>query len=89
MTPSPYSVTLRPAARRALRAVTSAVQTRIVARLEQLAGDPFAGDITKLRGPTGEFRTRVGDYRIVYLIDTVAREVTVTRIGHRREVYDR
>ncbi|MGD0671808.1 MAG: type II toxin-antitoxin system RelE/ParE family toxin [Candidatus Binatus sp.] len=30
---------------------------------------------------------RVGDYRIVYVVDDAARTVDVTRIAHRREVY--
>jgi mRNA interferase RelE/StbE len=32
-------------------------------------------------------RLRVGDYRIVYVIDDTTRTVDVTRIAHRREVY--
>ena len=31
---------------------------------------------------------RVGDYRIVYTIDDAKRLVEVTRIRHRRDVYD-
>jgi mRNA-degrading endonuclease RelE of RelBE toxin-antitoxin system len=35
-----------------------------------------------------EWRIRVGRYRLRYLIDDTARQVTVTHIGHRRDVYD-
>jgi mRNA interferase RelE/StbE len=35
-----------------------------------------------------EWRIRVGEYRIRYLIDGAAQQVTVTRVGHRREIYD-
>ncbi|WP_416676770.1 type II toxin-antitoxin system RelE family toxin [Egbenema bharatensis] len=31
---------------------------------------------------------RVGDYRIVYEIDDRARSVQVTRVRHRRDVYE-
>jgi hypothetical protein len=31
---------------------------------------------------------RIGDWRLVYIIDDAARVVTITRIAHRREVYD-
>jgi len=30
----------------------------------------------------------VGDWRVVYIIDDGARLVSITRIAHRREVYD-
>jgi mRNA-degrading endonuclease RelE of RelBE toxin-antitoxin system len=31
---------------------------------------------------------RIGDWRLVYIIDDAARVVNITRIAHRREVYD-
>jgi mRNA interferase RelE/StbE len=33
-------------------------------------------------------RVRVGDWRVVYIIDDAAKVVSVTRIAHRREVYE-
>jgi len=46
-----------------------------------------ASGLQKLKGGDKEWRIRVGDYRIVYVIDDAARTVDVTRIRHRREVY--
>ncbi len=34
-----------------------------------------------------EYRLRVGDYRILYSIDYSDRLVTISAVGHRREVY--
>jgi mRNA interferase RelE/StbE len=48
---------------------------------------PRPAGCTKLAGTADGYRIRVGDYRIVYLIDDAAQIVTVTRVGHRREVY--
>jgi mRNA interferase RelE/StbE len=36
----------------------------------------------------GLSRFRVGDYRVVYLINESARTVTVVTIAHRRDVYE-
>jgi len=33
------------------------------------------------------YRVRVGDYRIIYKVDTEAEQITVHYIRHRREVY--
>ena len=30
-----------------------------------------------------------GDWRVVYIVDDVAKLISVTRIAHRREVYER
>ncbi|HIH09221.1 MAG TPA: type II toxin-antitoxin system RelE/ParE family toxin [Candidatus Diapherotrites archaeon] len=34
-------------------------------------------------------KTRVGDYRIIAMLDFEKKEVTVHRIGHRKNIYDK
>jgi mRNA interferase RelE/StbE len=41
-----------------------------------------------LRGYKDLWRVRVGDYRVVYIIEDDNKMVTVTRIAHRREAYE-
>jgi mRNA interferase RelE/StbE len=60
---------------------------RIMPRLEHLVSAPRPPGCKKLRGGDKEWRIRVGDYRIVYVIDDTAKTVDVTRIAHRREAY--
>jgi mRNA interferase RelE/StbE len=62
--------------------------TRVFARFERLAAFPRPPGCKKLKGGDTQWRIRVGDYRIVYEIDDTAKTVDVTRIAHRREVYD-
>ena len=38
--------------------------------------------------PRFEFRLRVGDYRVIYQIDDAAKAIDITRIAHRKEVYE-
>lgn len=61
---------------------------RIDSAIKSLAEDPRPGKATKLVGADA-WRVRVGDYRVIYLIDDVVTVVTVTKIGHRRDVYER
>jgi mRNA interferase RelE/StbE len=63
-------------------------QRRIKEKLEALKTDPRPAGAIKLTGTEG-WRIRSGDYRIVYLIEDTIRVVTVTRIGHRKDVYRR
>jgi mRNA interferase RelE/StbE len=42
----------------------------------------------KLKGHKDQWRFRVGDWRVVYIIDAAARVIHITRIAHRSEVYD-
>ena len=42
----------------------------------------------KLTDPIiGEYRFRIGDYRVIF--DIEGSEITVLRVGHRREIYRR
>jgi mRNA interferase RelE/StbE len=56
--------------------------------VERLASVPRPPGCKKLKGGDKQWRIRVGNYRIVYEVDDVAKTVDVTRIAHRREVYE-
>ncbi len=85
---SKYRVALTSSAERELQALPARVVTRIVPRLEVLGDTPRPPGCKKLEGGDNEWRIRIGDYRAVYEIDDTAKPVDVTRIAHRREVYD-
>ena len=81
-----YKVGLLPTAARALAKLPRQTQGRIGRRIEALSSDPRPPGVHPIQ-PTAFLRVRVGDYRIVYGVDDVAREITIVIIGHRREVY--
>jgi mRNA interferase RelE/StbE len=60
---------------------------RIIARIQSLAAEPRPPGAEKLAGYTDQLRVRQGSYRIVYSVDDERREVTIFRIGHRKDVY--
>jgi len=83
-----YGVALTASAEKELHGLPAQLVARIVPRLERLALVPRPHGCKKLKGGEREWRIRVGDYRIVYEIDDAAQAVDVTRIAHRREVYE-
>jgi mRNA interferase RelE/StbE len=62
---------------------------RVIPRIENLGTNPRPSGCKKLRSAYYEWRIRIGEYRVVYTIDDPKKEVEVTRIAHRREVYER
>jgi mRNA interferase RelE/StbE len=62
---------------------------KILSAIEALVENPRPAGVKKLKGK-GEnlWRIRVGDYRVIYLIDNTVRIVNIRKIGHRRDVYD-
>ena len=83
-----YKLLIRTSAAKEIEAVgTKADRLRIVRRIQSLAADPRAPGSEKLAGYADRYRVRQGQYRIVYLVDEGRREVTIFRVGHRKDVY--
>ncbi len=60
---------------------------RLVPRIDGLATDPRPSGCKKLRGYKDLWRIRLGDYRVVYIINDDRKTVSITRVAHRRDVY--
>ena len=60
---------------------------RIRRRIDALARDPLgARNVKKLTEHPG-YRLRVGDWRVLYLVDGDRVVIQIVRVAHRREVY--
>lgn len=84
-----YSLSYKPSVEKDLQTILRTIAARIVARLDRLPSDPFPPQSAKLQGAERLYRLRVGDYRIVYEVDTDAMQIIVQYVRHRREVYRR
>jgi len=84
-----YSLSFKPSVERDLDSLPKPLIARVLDRLDQLKGDPLPRQSTKLQGAERLYRIRVGDYRIVYEVDTAALQITIHYVRHRREVYRR
>ena len=88
MTDNVYGVTFAASAKRELIALSANAIERVQPKIRELANEPRPVGCKKLRGAKNLWRIRVGDYRVVYTDNDAAKTVDVTRIAHRREVYD-
>lgn len=77
---------LTPKAQKELDKIDDKIAFRISQKIYQLRNDPFGSDSQKLGGGKG-YRIRIGDWRVIYIVDKASKTVTVIRIRHRREVY--
>lgn len=83
-----YRVLIKSSAGRELERLGSkADRKRLVERILALAADPRPHGCEKLAGYSGRFRIRQGNCRVVYLIDDQLREVTVFKVGGRKDIY--
>lgn len=61
-------------------------QERIIRALKLLLADRALVDIKPLKG-RNDWRLRVGDYRVIFIIDNENQVYFVTKIGPRGDVY--
>ena len=84
-----YSLAIMHSAQRELDALDDPLFTRIDRKILALANDPRPVGSKKIKGYKDSWRIRIGDWRVVYIVDDAAKLVSITRVAHRREVYER
>ena len=63
------------------------LKNRIWDSLNRMVKQPQLSDIKKLKGKTGEYRLRVGDWRVRFRVDFINRTYLITHVKHRRDIY--
>jgi mRNA interferase RelE/StbE len=82
-----YNVDFKPSVHKDFRSLPKSVVERVMKRIEKLKDEPFPHDVEKLEGAEHLYRIRVGDYLIVYEVETQAQQIMILYVRHRREVY--
>jgi mRNA interferase RelE/StbE len=83
-----YEIVFTKQAAKSLRRIPPIIANSIRGKLAQIALDPFAKhvNVTKLQNRPS-YRLRVGDWRVIYEINTEQFVVMVLKIAKRGEVY--
>lgn len=82
-----YTVSFKASAVKETEKLPTLVARKVLAKASALADNPRPPGCVKLAGSKDVWRIRVGQYRIVYVIDDNAKTVDVRIVAHRREVY--
>ena len=84
-----YSIDFAPKARKQFLRLDPPIRHRLAERMAQLAEWPETGlDVRPLKGRrAGEYRLRVGQYRVIFVVDEESRRILLREIGHRGSIY--
>lgn len=84
-----YTVHLTSEAQADLLHLDPTLQTRILDKLQWLGDNAQFVRRQPLEGDrwSGCLKYRVGDYRIIYLIDDALKRLTILKVGYRRSIY--
>ncbi len=83
-----YEIVFKRSVYKDLKPIPKADVKRLIARVDDLADNPRGPACEKLSGQE-RYRVRQGIYRIVYEIEDDRLIVTIVKVGHRGQVYDR
>lgn len=87
MTEHLFEIKYDPRAEKELAKLDKPIARRLLDAIDRLAETPNPNNSKPLKGFTGIWRLRVGDYRVIYEIRDSELVILVVKIGHRREVY--
>lgn len=79
-----YKIRFKPRAIKDCKSIDKKRLKQIFSKIELLSNN-LQGDVKKLTNFTPEYRLRVGDYRVLFEIESD--EVIIYRIMHRKDVY--
>ena len=77
---------MMPTAEKDLFKLETKIAEKILSKIELLSSTPRPNNSKKLSNQIS-YRLRVGDYRALYNIDEIKKEIVVFRIMHRSKVY--
>jgi mRNA interferase RelE/StbE len=82
-----YHITFTRSARKELEMLSTALQLRILEKIEQLQHNPAPHGCKKIKGSMQSFRIRIGDYRVIYEVDSRKKNIDVAVVRHRQSAY--
>lgn len=83
-----YRVTFVPRVEHDLKQLDMSVRLRILRKIKWLAENLESLSLETLAGQwRGMYKLRVGDYRVIYMLDSARELLIVHAIGHRSKVY--
>jgi mRNA interferase RelE/StbE len=83
-----YTIRILSSAQREIKKLPPKEIARIVPAIQKLAENPRPSGCKKLMGNNNHYRIRIGDYRVLYVIEDIIRIVEVAGVRHRREAYE-
>jgi mRNA interferase RelE/StbE len=82
-----YEILWKRSATKELRDLPKDKIKKILSSVVELSSTPFPPGVRKLAGSEHSYRLRVGDYRVVYTVESQMLVIEILRVGHRQNIY--
>lgn len=82
-----FKIIVDPKASKEMEKLSAKLQKQISQKINQAMENP--GYFFKKLGSRTDYKLRVGKYRVIADIDFVEQKITITFVGHRKNVYEK
>lgn len=82
-----YKISFKRSAEKELRGIPKPYLSKIIEKIKKLSENPRSPGSEILKGEEAYYRIRQNDYRILYEIKDMGKEIVIIKIGHRSDVY--
>ncbi len=82
-----YTIEFLKTAEKELAALPQDAQRQIARKIDALRENPRPPGAKLLQAKERFYRLRVGDYRVIYVIESKRLVILVIKIGHRKDVH--
>jgi mRNA interferase RelE/StbE len=83
-----FKIIFKQAASKELEKLPNNIILKIVEAIMNLANYPKPNGCKKLKGKTEDlYRIRIGDYRVIYSIESLIKIIEIRKVGHRKDIY--
>jgi len=82
-----YNIQWKKSAEKDLLNINHQQISRIIKSVESLIKNPFPNQSLKLHGTNKLYRIRIGDYRVIYQVNSNENILTIFYVRHRKDVY--
>ena len=83
-----YRIVISKRALKELELIPSKINSQVISTINNLSLEPRPPGCRKLKGQQEYFwRVRIGNYRVIYVIEDVIKIIQIRRIAHRKDIY--
>ncbi|MBS1775417.1 MAG: type II toxin-antitoxin system RelE/ParE family toxin [Bacteroidetes bacterium] len=82
-----YALQIKPSAQKEMAAIQRHEALKINKAILALANNPLPTGSKKLKATENKYRIRIGNYRVIYNIQSNILTILILKIAHRKEAY--
>ena len=82
-----FSIEWKASAKKELKKIDRIEIPKILKEIDELSKEPYPTNHKKILGTEHIFRIKIGNYRVIYLVENQKLIIEIIRVRHRKEAY--